>query len=73
MQRFILTLRCCEKELGLKGQGLNIANSALIDGSVAAGTVGVMMDCLEESVSYAKAREQHGWPEKKQLIQDHIA
>jgi alkylation response protein AidB-like acyl-CoA dehydrogenase len=32
-----------------------------------------MMDCLEESVSYAKAREQYGWPEKKQLIQDHIA
>ena len=76
MQRFILTLRCCEKELGLKGQGLNIANSALIDGrlSVAAGAVGVMTDCLEESVSYAKAREQHGSPlGKKQLIQDHIA
>jgi len=62
--------------LGLKGQGLNIANSALIDGrlSVAAGAVGVMTDCLEESVSYAKAREQHGSPlGKKQLIQDHIA
>src|SRR5215469_17574366 len=40
---------------------------------VAAGKVGVMMDSLEESVSYATAREQHGWPEKTQLIQDHIA
>lgn len=50
--------------LGLKGQGLNIANSALIDGrlSVAAGAVGVMTDCLEASVSYSKAREQHGSP-----------
>jgi alkylation response protein AidB-like acyl-CoA dehydrogenase len=62
--------------LGLKGQGLNIANSALIDGrlSVAAGAVGVMTDCLEASVSYSKAREQHGSPlAKKQLIQDHLA
>jgi len=60
---FASTSRCCEK----KGQGLNIANNALIDGrlSVAAGTVGVMTDCLEESVSYAKAREQHGWPLEK--------
>jgi alkylation response protein AidB-like acyl-CoA dehydrogenase len=62
--------------LGLKGQGLNIAYSALIDGklSVAAGAVGVMTDCLEESVSYWKAREQHGSPlAKKQLIQEHLA
>ena len=62
--------------LGLKGQGLNIAYSALIDGrlSVAAGAVGVMTDCLEESVSYSKAREQHGSPlAKKQLIQEHLA
>lgn len=43
--------------LALKGQGLNIANSALIDGRlrVAAGAVGVMTDCLEASVSYSKA------------------
>ena len=62
--------------LGLKGQGLNIANSALIDGrlSVAAGAVGVMTDCLEASASYSKAREQHGSPlAKKQLIQEHLA
>jgi alkylation response protein AidB-like acyl-CoA dehydrogenase len=48
----------------------------LIDGklSVAAGAVGVMTDCLEESVSYWKAREQHGSPlAKKQLIQEHLA
>ena len=62
--------------LGLKGQGLNIACSALIDSrpSVATGAVGVMKDCLEESVSYSKAREQHGSPlAKKQLIQEHLA
>lgn len=48
----------------------------MIDGrlSVAAGAVGVMSDCLEVSVSYSKAREQHGSPlAKKQLIQKHLA
>jgi alkylation response protein AidB-like acyl-CoA dehydrogenase len=62
--------------LGKKGQGLNIAYSALIDGriSVAAGAVGVMEDCLQECIAHSKAREQHGSPlAKKQLIQDHIA
>ena len=62
--------------LGKKGQGLNIAYSALIDGriSVAAGAVGVMEDCLRECVVHSKARMQHGSPlAKKQLIQDHIA
>jgi alkylation response protein AidB-like acyl-CoA dehydrogenase len=62
--------------LGLKGQGLSIAYSALIDGrlSVAAGSVGVMTDCLTECVNYSKAREQHGSPlAKKQLIQEHLA
>jgi len=62
--------------LGQKGQGLNIAYSALIDGrlSVAAGAVGVMMDCLKESVIYSKIRKQHGSVlAKKQLIQEHIA
>ncbi|HZC21540.1 MAG TPA: acyl-CoA dehydrogenase family protein [Nitrososphaeraceae archaeon] len=62
--------------LGQKGQGLNIAYSALIDGrlSVAAGAIGVMMDCLNESVMYSKIREQHGsLLAKKQLIQEHIA
>lgn len=62
--------------LGQKGQGLNIAYSALIDGrlSVAAGAIGVMRDCLEESVVYSRVREQHGsLLAKKQLIQEHIA
>ncbi|HSA97977.1 MAG TPA: acyl-CoA dehydrogenase family protein [Candidatus Nitrosotenuis sp.] len=62
--------------LGIRGQGLSIAYSTLIDGrlSVASGAVGVMKDCLEESVSYSKSRKQHGTElAKKQLIQEHIA
>ncbi len=62
--------------LGTKGKGLSIAYSALIDGrlSVAAGAVGVMEDCLEESVKYSKQRKQHGsLLAKKQLIQEHLA
>jgi alkylation response protein AidB-like acyl-CoA dehydrogenase len=62
--------------LGPKGNGLSIAYSALIDGrlSVAAGAVGVMEDCLAETVAYSKSRIQHGAPlAKKQLIQEHIA
>jgi len=62
--------------LGKKGQGLNIAYSALIDGrlSVAAGAVGIMEDCLQECITHSKSREQHGSPlAKKQLIQNHIA
>jgi alkylation response protein AidB-like acyl-CoA dehydrogenase len=62
--------------LGLKGQGLSIAYNALIDGrlSVAAGAIGVIKDCLEESIRYSKHRTQHGdLLGKKQLIQDHLA
>jgi alkylation response protein AidB-like acyl-CoA dehydrogenase len=62
--------------LGLKGQGLSIAYSALIDGrlSVAAGAIGVIKDCLAESIRYSKLRTQHGGLlGKKQLIQDHLA
>ncbi|MEO9319710.1 MAG: acyl-CoA dehydrogenase family protein [Nitrososphaera sp.] len=62
--------------LGEEGQGLSIAYSALIDGrlSVAAGAIGVMRDCLEESVKYSKQRIQHGSElARKQLIQEHIA
>lgn len=62
--------------LGLKGQGLSVAYSALIDGrlSVAAGAVGVMEDCLAESIQYSKSRLQHGSVlARKQLIQQHIA
>lgn len=62
--------------LGQRGQGLSIAYSALIDGrmSVAAGAVGVMKDCLAESILYTKKRHQHGeLLAKKQLIQQHVA
>lgn len=62
--------------LGRKGQGLNIAYSALIDGrlSVAAGATGVMKDCLNECIAHSKGRKQHGSAlANKQLIQDHIA
>lgn len=62
--------------LGTKGKGLSIAYSALIDGrlSVAAGAVGVMKDCLEESILHSQKREQHGSPlAKKQLVQEHLS
>jgi alkylation response protein AidB-like acyl-CoA dehydrogenase len=62
--------------LGKLGSGLSVAFSALIDGrlSVAAGAVGVMKDCLDESIRYSQKREQHGSIlAKKQLIQEHIA
>ena len=62
--------------LGIQGQGLSIAFSALIDGrlSVAAGAIGVMTDCLQQVVEYSKKRYQHGSHlANKQLIQRHIA
>lgn len=65
-----------ENLLGKLGSGLSVAYSALIDGrlSVAAGAVGVMKDCLDESIRYSQKREQHGSAlAKKQLIQEHIA
>jgi alkylation response protein AidB-like acyl-CoA dehydrogenase len=65
-----------ENLLGDLGQGLNIAYSALIDGrlSVAAGCIGVMNDCLNETLTYSKLRKQHGSVlAKKQLIQQHIS
>jgi alkylation response protein AidB-like acyl-CoA dehydrogenase len=65
-----------ENLIGLKGRGLSIAYSALMDGrvSVAAGSIGVMEDCLNEAVKYSKTRIQFGEPiAKKQLIQKHIA
>jgi alkylation response protein AidB-like acyl-CoA dehydrogenase len=61
--------------LGTRGKGLSIAYSALIDGrlSVAAGAIGVMKDCLDESIVYSKKRVQHGSAlAKKQLIQEHL-
>lgn len=62
--------------LGTRGKGLSIAYSTLIDGrlSVAAGAVGVMKDCLDESITHSQKREQHGSPlAKKQLIQEHLS
>ncbi len=65
-----------ENLIGMRGKGLNIAYSALMDGrlSVAAGSIGVMEDCLNEAVEHSKSRIQFGEPiAKKQLIQRHIA
>jgi alkylation response protein AidB-like acyl-CoA dehydrogenase len=65
-----------ENLLGLSGNGLSIAFSAFIDGrlSVAAGAIGVMKDCLCETIRYSKKRNQHGSViAKKQLIQQHIS
>lgn len=62
--------------LGMKGRGLSIAYSALIDGrlSVAAGSLGVMEDCLTEAVEHSKNRIQFGEPiARKQLVQRHIS
>ncbi len=75
-----ITLENCrvpvENLLGEEGNGLTAAYTTLINGrlSVAAGSVGVIHDCLQESLEYAKSREQ--WGEKignKQLVQRHIA
>ncbi len=75
-----ITFRECkipkENLLAMPGLGLNVAYSALIDGrlSVAAGSVGVMRDCLAEAVIHSKLRKQHGsLLGNKQLIQHHIS
>ncbi len=62
--------------LGQVGDGFKVAMSALDSGrySVAAGCVGVCQGCLEESVKYAKEREQFGKPIASfQLVQAMIA
>ena len=64
-----------ENMLGPVGKGLSIAYSGLMSGrlSVAAGCLGVMEDCINEAVAYAKQRVQHGKQiGKHQLIQRHI-
>jgi alkylation response protein AidB-like acyl-CoA dehydrogenase len=64
-----------ENLLGPAGKGMSVALSGLMNGrlSVAAGCVGVMQDCLDESVRYAGVRFQHGkLIGKHQLIQRHI-
>ena len=62
--------------LGQIGEGFKVAMSALDSGrySVAAGCVGICQGCVEESVNYAKEREQFGRPIASfQLIQAMIA
>ncbi len=61
--------------MGPQGKGLSIAFSGLMSGrlSVAAGCLGVIEDCIDEAVSYARQRVQHGKQiGKHQLIQRHI-
>jgi len=65
-----------EQMLGQVGEGFNVAMSALDSGrySVAAGCVGICQGCVEESVRYAKEREQFGRPIASfQLVQAMIA
>lgn len=65
-----------ENLLGEEGDGFRIAMGTLVSGriSVASGCLGVIEDCLIESVNYAKERQQHGKPiARHQLVQEHIA
>ena len=62
--------------LGEEGDGFRIAMGTLVSGriSVAAGCLGVIEDCLAETVRYAKERHQHGKEiARHQLVQEHIA
>jgi butyryl-CoA dehydrogenase len=62
--------------LGEVGDGFKVAMSSLDSGrySVAAGCVGICQGCVEESVRYAKEREQFGRPIASfQLVQAMIA
>lgn len=65
-----------ENMLGGEGDGFKVAMTTLVSGrlSVAAGCLGVIEDCLIESLNYAKERKQHGKEiGKHQLVQDHLA
>jgi butyryl-CoA dehydrogenase len=65
-----------EDMLGNVGDGFKVAMSALDSGrySVAAGCVGICRGCVEQSVKYAKEREQFGKPIASfQLVQAMIA
>jgi len=65
-----------ENLLGEEGQGFRIAMGTLVSGrmSVAAGCLGVIEDCLTESLEYAKNRSQHGKEiGRHQLVQEHLA
>jgi alkylation response protein AidB-like acyl-CoA dehydrogenase len=62
--------------LGEEGNGFRIAMGTLVSGrlSVASGCLGVIEDCLTETVNYAKERHQHGKEiARHQLVQEHIA
>jgi alkylation response protein AidB-like acyl-CoA dehydrogenase len=62
--------------LGAEGDGFRIAMGTLVSGrlSVAAGSLGVIEDCLAETITYAKERRQHGKEiARHQLVQEHIA
>jgi glutaryl-CoA dehydrogenase (non-decarboxylating) len=62
--------------LGEEGEGFKIAMSALDNArySVAAGAVGIMKACLEESTNYAKLRHTFGKPiAEYQLVQQMLA
>ncbi len=62
--------------LGEIGDGFKVAMSTLDSGrfSVAAGCVGICQGCVEESVNYAKEREQFGRPIASfQLVQAMLA
>ena len=62
--------------LGEEGEGFRIAMGTLVSGrlSVAAGCLGVIEDCLIDSIRYAKERTQHGKAiGKHQLVQEHLA
>ncbi len=61
--------------LGTEGDGFRIAMGTLVSGrlSVASGCLGVIEDCLIESINYAKERTQHGKAiGKHQLVQEHL-
>lgn len=65
-----------ENLLGDEGAGFRIAMATLVSGrfSVAAGCLGVIEDCLQEAVQYAKGRQQHGKEiARHQLVQEHLA
>ncbi|MSU77090.1 MAG: acyl-CoA dehydrogenase [Gemmataceae bacterium] len=61
--------------LGPEGDGFRIAMGTLVSGrlSVASGCLGVIEDCLIETIRYAKERTQHGKAiGKHQLVQEHL-
>jgi alkylation response protein AidB-like acyl-CoA dehydrogenase len=65
-----------EDVLGAVGEGFKVAMSALDGGrlSVAAGCVGICRGCVEQSVAYAREREQFGRPIASfQLVQAMLA